>query len=86
MTGRVAVATVLAGSLVALACVRRPPQGYGDVVEGPCRNDAECPAGHRCAHVHLGHLTTTDEETGESGISGDFVKTHCEALDAGARG
>lgn len=75
----------LALTLLALAACahQQPGEGRGDVHEGPCRVDAECPEGKRCGESR-GHLSN-----GRGEIVGDLVTHFCEvppAVGAGADG
>jgi hypothetical protein len=56
--------------LTLTACAHRR---YGDVHEGPCRVDADCPAGEQCSESRA-HLTTRRGE-----IVGDLVTHACQA-------
>ncbi|MFT3706278.1 MAG: hypothetical protein QM817_01300 [Archangium sp.] len=69
--------TFFFGLLLLTACVRATPRG--DVYAGPCRVDADCPAGQRCEESRA-HLRTASGE-----IVGDEVTTWCAAptTDAG---
>lgn len=59
--------------LALAACAHQPPgEVRGDVHEGPCRVDAECPEGQRCGAVRA-HLWN-----GRGEIVGDHVTHFCE--------
>jgi len=61
--------------LLLVACAHQPPppSHHGDIHEGPCRVDADCPQGERCIESRA-HLWTSDGE-----IVGDLVTHRCEA-------
>lgn len=62
----------LAAVLVMVGCASRSPSPpRGDVEEGPCRTDAECPSAHKCVHDRA-HLRQADQ------ITGDLVTFRCE--------
>jgi Cys-rich repeat protein len=69
----------LALAVLAVACVRQVPSPRGDVLEGPCRVDADCASGQVCRQ-HRAHLRDASGD-----ITGDLVTYACvpAARDAG---
>lgn len=67
------LATLLVIAL-GLACSAAKPR-RGDVEQGPCRRDVDCPAGQQCVGESQGHLRSA---TGE--IVGDSIQYRCAAI------